>query len=421
MSKGLCLARHFHKCGHKVIGADFSSLACGRYSKSLSSFYHLSNPSSTNGSKQYVRDLLNAVTKEGIDLWVTCSAVASALEDGQAAEVIKRETRCEVIQFDTATTAVLHEKHHFIESARAVGLRVPDTHLVTSQTQMEKVFMNGKPQSLIAKCVGVDDSARGDMTLLPLPSRSATTKHLQGINVSEKNPWILQEFISGKEYCTHALVIQGQVRIFVACPSSELLMHYEALEPESVLSEAMLRFTKTLASTGGETFTGHLSFDFLVDNPEEEDINQLRMFPIECNPRAHTAVVLFNKNRDIANAYLSRLDAVCDSTDQEGKDEIISPHRPDKYFWIAHDLVHGLVIPFLQLAMGYESLQSCWEAFNEFVRYGLWWRDGTFETWDPVPWWWLYHVYWPAKLLDSLISGTRWSRINVSTTKMFEC
>ena len=280
-------------------------------------------------------EVLDIITKEGADLWVSCSGVASAVEDGEAAEAIKKETHCEVIQFDAATTAVLHEKHRFIERARAIGLRVPDTHLVTSQTQIESVFEKARPQSLIAKCVGVDDSTRGDMTLLPLPSRSATGEHLQRINVSEKNPWILQEFISGKEYCTHAYVQKGRVKIFVACPSSELLMHYEALEPTSVLSEAMLRFTQKFASNGGETFTGHLSFDFLVDNPEEGDIDQLRMFPIECNPRVHTAIVLFNKNRDIANAYLTQVGLSQPGMayePSEGKAAIISPDRPEKYY-----------------------------------------------------------------------------------------
>ncbi|KAG9590125.1 hypothetical protein KCU90_g14242, partial [Aureobasidium melanogenum] len=49
------------------------------------------------------------------------------------------------------------------------------------------------------------------------------------------------------------------------------------------------------------------------------------------------------------------------------------------------------------------------------------WKDGTYEIWDPLPAWWLYHVYWPFQFAKSLVTGFKWSRINVSTTKMFGC
>jgi hypothetical protein len=50
----------------------------------------------------------------------------------------------------------------------------------------------------------------------------------------------------------------------------------------------------------------------------------------------------------------------------------------------------------------------------------VYWRDGTLTVDDPVPFFVLYHVYWPARFVESLRTGKGWSRINVSTTKMFE-
>ncbi|KAK3044781.1 hypothetical protein LTS18_000367, partial [Coniosporium uncinatum] len=47
------------------------------------------------------------------------------------------------------------------------------------------------------------------------------------------------------------------------------------------------------------------------------------------------------------------------------------------------------------------------------------WKDGTFEVQDPLPWFVLYHVYWPAQFVQSLRTGNWWSRVNVSTGKMF--
>ena len=89
MTKGLTLARTFYLSGHRVIGADFEpngAVSPGRLSSSLASFYRLEKPSPTLGATQYVEDLLDIVLKEKVDLWVSCSGVASAVEDAEAKE-----------------------------------------------------------------------------------------------------------------------------------------------------------------------------------------------------------------------------------------------------------------------------------------------------------------------------------------------
>ena len=126
MAKGLTLARTFHQAGHRVIGADFEPNRVpvnGRFSRALSSFYALTKPDDKEGSAYYIQDLLSVVRREKVDLWVSCSGVASAVEDGQAKEVVERHTPCRAIQFDVKTTATLHEKHSFIQHTKSLGLR----------------------------------------------------------------------------------------------------------------------------------------------------------------------------------------------------------------------------------------------------------------------------------------------------------
>lgn len=53
-------------------------------------------------------------------------------------------------------------------------------------------------------------------------------------------------------------------------------MHYEALPPESALSRAMLQFTRVFAAKSGDDFTGHLSFDFLMDEVVTERVGVSR-------------------------------------------------------------------------------------------------------------------------------------------------
>ncbi|KAM3422238.1 hypothetical protein BST61_g2603 [Cercospora zeina] len=422
MTKGLVLARAFHQAGHIVIGADFEpGYACGRFSTSLNKFYTLRKPSSKS-SGPYIQSLLDVILKEKVELWVSCSGVASAVEDGEAKEIIESRTTCKAVQFDMATTTMLHEKDKFIEKTRELGLTIPETKTITTRSQVGDALQNApQGRKYIMKTIGMDDQARGDiMTLLPQDGDSQeTSNYLDRLRISPQEPWILQQFIRGDEFCTHALVINGRVRAFVACPSAELLMHYSALPSDSALSRAMLKFTEHYATAGGEGFTGHLSFDFLVEkDTAEKNPEGIVLYPIECNPRAHTAVCLFNRAEDMVHGYLELLDGI---SPNDGPDWFASPVRNDAYYWVGHDLATLVLVPFLEVATLQLSVRELVRSVATFIVHLLTWKDGTYELWDPLPWFVLYHVYWPMQFLSCLREGRKWSRINVSTTKMFEC
>ena len=170
--------------------------------------------------------------------------------------------------------------------------------------------------------------------------------------------------------------------------------------------------------------TGHLSFDFLVDEKTTEKGLEKVLYPIECNPRAHTAVVLFKgRSVDMAKAYLSALSSKPNGvlTNGVSTHQVVSPQYPAKYYWVGHDLVELVLLPILDSLRGQTSVAEVIQSCYIFMQHLLFWKDGTFEVWDPLPWWCLYHVYWPGMFLASILYKRRWSRINVSTTKMFEC
>lgn len=286
------------------------------------------------------------------------------------------------------------------------------------------------------KTIGMDDANRGDLTLLPKPSARETAAHLSKLRISKQSPWILQQFVSGQEFCTHAVVVRGHVKAFVACPSAELLMHYQALPAESKLSQAMLEWTRVFAAASGPGFSGHLSFDFMVEDEELEQLKnnsdtEVTLYPIECNPRAHTAVALFNDTPEMAEAYLSILDsddlpssyAEAAATGTSNESLVIPKHISYKYYWIGHDLVNLLLLPLLSLVtlQKASSIGSLIRGIDLLADRLIFWKDGTFEIWDPAPYFMLYHVYWPLQFFLCLCKGKKWSRVNVSTTKIFAC
>ena len=429
MAKGLALARLFYEAGHDVIGADFEPYGVpvsGRFSKALKKFYALPKPNDQNGSACYIQDLLNIVKKEQVNLWVSCSGVASAVEDGRAKEVVERQSICKAIQFDVKTTAMLHEKYTFIQKTKSLGLPTPETYDVTSRTAVHRV-LHGTQKRYIMKSVGVDDASRGDMTILPRRTLSETYSHVSNIAISSDRPWVLQQYIQGKEYCTHALVVNGEVKAFVACPSLELLMHYKALPVESALSKALLRFTEEFVSRSGGGMTGHLSFDFLAEETATETGVETVLQPIECNPRAHTAVVLFNGlGHEMSEAYMSVFQPEMNgngvSHEQISRGQhIVSPKEPPQCYWVGHDLATLVLFPFLRLLLGEVKVTGFISNCSTFLQHLLFWKEGTYAVWDPLPWWWLYHVYWPGQFLACILQRRKWSRINVSTTKIFGC
>ncbi|KAJ1325742.1 hypothetical protein MN608_08936 [Microdochium nivale] len=499
MAKGLTLARAFYQCGHRVIGADVEShgIPCsGRFSRALSRFYKLQRPggsgsvnssSSSSSGHEYVRSLVDIIEAEGVDLWVSCSGVSSAAEDAEAKEVIEAQTGCRCIQFDVATTMELHEKDTFMRAAKGLGLPVPETHDVTSPQQVMEILRRsnrdetsqqrgdggstgGSKRCFILKTVGVDDTHRANMTLLPLSSSSAssgggqiswpdTEQYVARLPISEQNPWIVQQFVpGGQEYCTHALVVRNEVRCFTACPSAELLMHYEALQPSSALYAAMLEFTRAYvarhSSSGGKSsadrgaageMTGHLSFDFMVEDVAASgscEKYERRLYAIECNPRAHTAVVLFAQHdpamEAMVEAYISATreeehesklpsKGTTSKTNGDGRgacetDVLVSPAGSAlPRYWLTHDLVALVLQPLARFLFAHDAAagRELVGGVLKLLEHVLTWKEGTFEVWDPMPAFWLYHVYWPLTILSAMWHGVRWSRVNVSTTKMF--
>ncbi|OQU94879.1 hypothetical protein CLAIMM_01167 [Cladophialophora immunda] len=374
MTKGLALARLFYEAGHEVIGADFEpdgSLVCGRVSSSLRRFYRLQKPDPKSGAAPYIQNLLDVVIKEKVELWISCSGVASAVEDGMAKEVVEARTHCRAIQFDVKATQTLHEKHSFMRQTKSIGLTIPETHEITSRTAVQGLLRRSPPgRKYIMKTIGVDDAVRGDLTLLPKNSDLETAEHIARLKISADSPWILQEFVRGNEYCTHSL----------------------ALPAESALSRAMLEFTKMYAASGGSDFTGHLSFDFMVRDEDAADPRNIVLYPIECNPR------------------------------QPADTRVVRPATDDKYYWTGHDLVTLVVLPTSSLlTLSGVSIGDLWHSYTVFLDHLVAWKDGTYTLWDPLPWWWLYHVYWPMRFWGCIRWGKKWSRINVSTAKMFEC
>lgn len=292
------------------------------------------------------------------------------------------------------------------------------------------------------------NQGRSDLTQLPFESEAKTRAHLNKMprKISKESPYVLQQFIPGFEFCTHSHVVEGVMQSFVCCPSSDMLMRYMdcktafsqsiAEDAEEWTREFLLRWKKALKQEKREEgdevcLSGHFSFDFIVDNDGT-------LYPIECNPRVHTAIVLLSTydSTKLADSYFGK---------KENGLIVADEIAQDRYSWIFHALPLALacyyipkkwrtkVHPLLTSSMDIDPLTTSIpaitisppvrsplsEIFDSYVNGSE--KDPMLDPADPFPFA-FQHLTW-MWLLGRLVfvQGKGWSRVNVSTSRLFSC
>lgn len=230
------------------------------------------------------------------------------------------------------------------------------------------------------------------------------------------------ELTTRPEWCTHASVVDGQVTAFVTCPSNDMLMTYEDWTTHEIgkrceqwTREFLSRLAKHKTEKGQtRRLTGHFSFDFIHSERNGE------LYPIECNPRVHTAIIMLDATRL----------AACYQRERTGKDIL----RPDQgtlpRTWLYNDLImrylpYLLPFPGLLRAL-HPSLPACclsWSQAQKLLPRENPWAlriDPALVADDPLPFLVLYHFWWPALLIQRWAQGKQWTRLNVSTGRIFQ-
>lgn len=473
-NKALTLCRAFKKAGCRVILAEearWGKLTCAQFSRAVDHYLLLPDPATD--PDEYILAIHRIVTRCNVDAWVPCSSVHATMVDSEAAAQIVAESRdilnthiCRPFIPFPEVCGTLHWKDQFEDLCIELGYPVPESQKVTS-VQEAVDFLHSpetfaKGDKYLLKSLSLDDLGRDDFTLLPLATREETSWHLSNVPtpLSEQHPFLLQRFLFGNEYCTHVAARDGTIVAFVACRSNQLLMRYgdvrnlSAEEHEVGIrleewSQQFLERYKAKLEREGKTswsyaLTGHFSFDFIVEN----DV----IYVLECNvvsgvppvcayvfltllfaQRAHTAVALFSEHPSLGLHYLG--------TAPPDEDLVARPASGTApRSWLAHALpltlarllpqkicssIHPQLLstiypsdtsdPTMSPLPGENVLELLWRYLSGAERDGIW--DWT----DPVPFFVLCHIQWPWLLLRPVWRGVAWSRVNVSTSRVFEC
>ncbi|WP_414543934.1 ATP-grasp domain-containing protein [Nostoc sp. CCY0012] len=382
MTKALQLARSFHAAGHRVILVESHKywLSGHKFSKAVSRFYTVPAPQSD--PEAYIQALVEIVKKEKIDVYVpVCSPVASYY-DSLAKPALSKY--CEVFHFDADITKMLDDKFAFTEKARSLGLSVPKSFKITDPEQVINFDFSQETRKYILKSIDYDSVRRLDLTKLPCDTPEATAAFVKSLPISPEKPWIMQEFIPGKELCTHSTVRDGELNLHCCSNSSAFQINYEQIENPQI-KEWVQHFVK------GLKLTGQVSFDFI----QAEDG---QVYAIECNPRTHSAITMFYNHPGVAAAYLEK-------TPQPEPLQPLANSKPT--YWLYHEIWRLTDI---------RSLKQLQTWLKNLIRG----TDAIYQLDDPVPFLTLHHWQITLLLLKNLQQLKSWVKIDFNIGKLVE-
>ena len=375
MTKALQLCRSFHDAGHRVVLVESGKdrLTGHRFSRAVDRFHVVPDARADN----YADALLTIIEQEGVDVYVPVCSPAASLPDAQAKALLSKH--CEVFHLEPETVEMLDDKFAFSQAAKDLGLSVPDSRRITDAQQVLDFDYSAAGRPYILKSIAYDPVHRLDLTRLPLGTPAAMAAFVQSLPISPENPWILQEFIEGQEYCTHSTVRDGQLRVYLCCPSSPFQINYEMVDKPGI-RQWVDRFVSA------ERLTGQVSFDFIEDAHGE-------VFAIECNPRTHSAITMLYDHPGVAAAYL-----------EPGTDVVVPTATSRPTYWIYHEVWRLLRGP----------------ARPARLRTILAGKDAIFCSSDPLPFLLEHHVAIPWLLLQKLVNGGAWIKIDFNIGKLVE-
>lgn len=382
MTKTLQLARSFHAAGHRVVLIDTEKfwLNGNQFSNAVAGFYTVPDPQ--KDLEGYTKRLQAIAQQEQIDLFIPVAIFAVVYPDGMEKHPLA--DYCEVFHYDAKTTRMLDDKFAFAEKARSLGLSVPKSFKITAPEQVLNFDFSQEKYPYILKSIPYDAVRRLDLTKLPCATPEETAAFVRSLPISEQKPWIMQEFIFGQEYCTHSTVRNGQSTLYCCCESSAFQVNYEQVDrPE--ISDWIKRFLEGVGDTGQASFDIILAEDGTV-------------YPIECNPRTHSAITMFYNHPGVAEAYLNL----------EPPAEPLQPLPNSKpTYWLYHELWR------LNEVRSLSQVRSWWSNI---------WRgtDAVFTVNDPLPFLMVHHWQIPLLLLENLRHLRGWIRIDFNIGELIE-
>ena len=278
------LARQFNAQGHSVYVTDSSNLHVCRFSNAVKK--SLKTPSPRYAPEEFIRTLVHLVEEYQIDMLIpTCEEIMFI-----SGHLDRFPKSCQVFCSSFEQIHELHSKWLFCQRTIELGFDTPKTQLISTPEEVAKIQI---PTPYVLKATysrACQNLAFVGPDAIPPP-----------IPVVPSNPWVAQEWIEGKKYCTYSIAHEGKLTAHATYPVAFTVDGSSCITFEAVAHDPILNWVKEFLAK--INFTGQVAFDFIEKKSG-------RLFVIECNPRATHGLHLFSTGGDLPSAFFNTADHV---------------------------------------------------------------------------------------------------------------
>lgn len=366
LPKALDIAEALHKAGWRVVIAEPASWHLARVSRFVDKSVKVTAPN--DNQNQYISDLLEVISSEGVSLVVPVS------EEALHATLIEPKLSKDVQLYSMPQLRLreLHDKDRFITLAASFGLAVPKTFLLGSEEAASFTHANDFILKPICTCSGQGLEIHDAGHTLP--------------DAKTLPPTIVQEQMKGALKSSFSMCHEGRVIGTVVYRSAILSgtvgVAFERLDGETAIENWIAQFVEKAGHTG------FISFDMMEN---EQGVPHA----IECNPRA-TSGIHFVERESIADA-------------------ITNP-----------DTTANLQLrPYTLMQQFYPSLTetqgSLFRRDNFLQKAGIMWRakEVNFSWTDPLPLWLMPFTSWQI-MKRAFINGESFGEASTYDIAWFE-
>ncbi|MGC1527710.1 MAG: hypothetical protein WA783_16825 [Phormidesmis sp.] len=295
------LARLFADAGDRVLVADSLRHQLCTCSQAVAKNFVVPAPREKTREKTreqtrentaaYIAALQEIIQSERVDWLIpTCEEIFYI-----AAGLEKLTPYCRVFSEPLEKLEPLHNKWAFIQKIQAMGLAAPETWLIQTEQDLQHVLKDtATPEHLVLKPV----YSRFASQVKFVSKSGAETSGVETVDIDLRpdKPWVAQALITGVHYCLYGVAHRGQLTAFAAYPTTFTAGAGSCICFESVADPTLLAWMQRVVVA--EQFTGQIAFDVIVAADG-------KLYPLECNPRAISAIHLFAPSDRLPQAFFS--------------------------------------------------------------------------------------------------------------------
>lgn len=236
----------------------------------------------------FIARLSEIIREQKIDLLIpTCEE--SFYVSRYAREL--RAAGAEVLVESIDVLTNLHSKYQFNQLLRALKLPAAATEQITDRARLKALLPEWGQYVLKPEF-----SRFASRVLLNAPLKTV----YENIQPCAREPWVLQEFLEGPQFCSYSLAQAGRLSAHSVYPTRYAMGQGATIYFESVDIPEIERTVKALVQS--LNYTGQISFDFIL--------HKGLYYPIECNPRTTTGTFLFTPEDHLPTAFLGQPERV---------------------------------------------------------------------------------------------------------------